>query len=695
MASRKNSNASTPKVRDRPPAPGPSSPSGLRLALALAAGVLVLTCAVHWPVLSTQAVSINDGMYVTHNPLVLRPSWESVGRFLGEVRKPSTVQGYYQPLTMISLMLDTVLGGSAENLRPYHRTSLAIHAVNAGLLVVLLYMLLGEPWSAAFAGLLFGLHPMTVETMAWTGERKTLLATFFALLCLIAYVQYTRRPRRTLLLTSAALFLLALMSKPTVTPLPIVLLLLDHWPLRRLNGQALIEKLVFFVLAGVFAAITLVSQQHLDIAVHLPVTVAQHLMLICHNLVFYPLKMVWPVPVSSVYPFPDPIAVSHPMVLAGLIGTFLMGAVAAVAARRTRAVAVCGLIFLVTLAPTLLNIQYAMGVAADKYAYLPALGFLLLLAAMIGKLIQGQNSRKAIAAVVVLGLAVCETRLTRDYIRVWANTESLCRHVLTVAPDTEWIHSELANQLLSRNRIQEALEHASKALRIAPRSQNANSAMGQILMHQGRLDEAIKHFEQALAVKSDLAEARINLAICLASSQQLDKAIEQMEAALKDNPGLPEAQFNAGLMLDQRGLADRAATHYEEAIRQKPAYAEAHYRLADLLGRQGRSPQAIDHYRQALKSKPNEPAILTNLGIELARAGQLPEAISQLRRATELVPGRPDTHNNLAQALMQAGRIDEAMHAYRAALAVDPNDAKAKTGLEAALKMRVEATQPR
>ncbi|MDM8004528.1 MAG: tetratricopeptide repeat protein [Phycisphaerae bacterium] len=649
---------------------------------------------VHWPVLSAKAVSINDGMYVIHNPLVLHPTWDSVERFLGEVRKPSTVQGYYQPLTMISLMLDTVMGGSADNLRPYHRTSLAIHAINAALIVILLYMLLGEPWSAAFAGLLFGLHPMTVETMAWCGERKTLLATCFALLCLITYIRYTRRPATISFIASVTLFLLALMSKPTVTPLPVMLLLLDFWPLRRISGRAVIEKVPFFVLAGVFAIITVVSQQHLGIVVHRHATVLQHLLLVCHNLFFYPLKMLWPIPLSSVYPFPEPIGLSHPMVLAGLVGTCVMIALAIASLRWTRAVVTCWLLFFVALAPTLLNIKYAMGVAADKYAYLPALGFLIFLAWGLGRLTRRAKAWQWFAGAAVLGLAICETALTRSYITTWADTERLCRHVLTVAPDTEWAHSELAVQLLASDDLEKARQHASKALALAPGSQNAHSAMGQILMRQGKPDQAAGHFEQALAAKPDLAEARANLAVCLASTRQLDRAVDQMKWALRDNPRLPEAHFNLGLMLDQQGHLNEAADHFAEAINQKPAYPEAHFRLADVLSRQGRSPQAIDHYREALKARPDEPAILTHLGIELARANQLPEAISHLQRAVELAPGRPDTHTNLGQALMQAGRLEEAIPQYRAALAMDPNSTKAKAGLDAALNQQMPASRP-
>jgi protein O-mannosyl-transferase len=151
----------------------------------LLAILLVIVCAavfaVHWSALSAQATSFDDEQYLFKNPLVQNPSWKSAWRFLSEVLSPSTVGGYYQPLTMISLMLDFGFGGRADNLMPFHLTSLCLHTVNTALVIVFLYVLFGDLWPAIIVGLLFGVHPLTVEPIPWISERKTLLASFFAL----------------------------------------------------------------------------------------------------------------------------------------------------------------------------------------------------------------------------------------------------------------------------------------------------------------------------------------------------------------------------------------------------------------------------------------------------------------------------------------------------------------------------------
>lgn len=154
--------------------------------------VSITVTAAHWPALSAKAISFDDEQYFIRNPLVQNPGWASAKRFLTEILTPSTVRGYYQPLSMISLMLDYQLGGREKYLLPFHRTSLSLHVANTVLIIILLYYLFGNLWAAAAAGLLFGVHPMMVETIPWVSERKTLPAAFFSLISLIFYVVYAK-----------------------------------------------------------------------------------------------------------------------------------------------------------------------------------------------------------------------------------------------------------------------------------------------------------------------------------------------------------------------------------------------------------------------------------------------------------------------------------------------------------------------
>ena len=209
---------------------------------ALAVGVAVAVMIGHWPALSARALAFDDDKHIFQNVLVQNPGFSSARRIVGEVLEPS-VGGYYKPLSMLSLMLDRAVADQPDDVRPFRRTSLGLHVVNTILVVVLLYQLFGQPWVAALVGLLFGLHPCTVEAIPWTAERKALVSAFFSLWCLVLYVRYARRRGWGFYAAALVMYLCALLSKPTATPVVALLLLLDYWPIRRLSWRAVWEKL--------------------------------------------------------------------------------------------------------------------------------------------------------------------------------------------------------------------------------------------------------------------------------------------------------------------------------------------------------------------------------------------------------------------------------------------------------------------
>ena len=565
----------------------------------------------HQRVLTARAISMNDGTYVTQNYRVQTPSWTHAGLFLAEVTNPSTVEGYYQPLAMISLMLDSAMGGRApDHLMPYHRTSLVLHAANTLLIVLLLYQLFGNPWTAALVGLLFGLHPMTVEPVAWLGERKTTLATFFALATLVLYIRYTRGPNWKAYLAVAATFVLALMSKPTVTPLPVAMLLLDYWPLKRLTWRAVGEKVPLLVVAGVSAIITFLSQQHVELTARQELTLGQGLLVVCHNTFFYPLKMIRPGQLSTVYPFPDPMSLSNPLILASLMGMILLIVALLVSLRRTRALAVGWTLFFVLLAPTLVNVGYAMGVAADKYVYLPALGFLLILGWALARvwshppaMLEPQGLRRALV-LVVLVLAGLEVSATNAYLAKWQDTDTYCRHILSVAPEAAWAHNQLGVHLLANGETQEAIRHGREAVRLDPRAAKALTNLGLALLERQDLDEAIDCFQRALRIKGNLAEAHSGLGMAYGTKGQWARAVAHFEEAIKVMPHSPEILFNLGIAYLYTGQFDKAIAHLQEVLRYRPNNPAVLHRLAQARSLKQQAPAGQNKETQTPSTKP-------------------------------------------------------------------------------------------
>ena len=398
--------------------------------------VALVTAAVHWPVLSSTAVVKDDEEYLVNNDLVQSPGFESLGRFWGEVLAPSTVAGYYQPLAMTSLMFDAVLGGRTDNLLPFHRTTLLLHIANALLLTILFYQLFGHAWVAALGGLMFALHPQTVEPITWISDRKTLLATLFSLVSLCVYVAYARRaalpidpfrPRRAGLwyVLVIAAYLLALLSKPTSTPLPVVMLLLDVWPLKRLSRRTLIEKAPLVALAALFSWITVVSQARTAF-VKSPFEGGplSGVWILAHNVALYLSKYVLPLDLSPHYIYPRPLGPGQPYVAAGLIVIAALLIAGIVLWRRAKSWPVGWLTWFVPIFPTLGVIGFSTVIAADKFAYLPALGLLAPVVAALAALWLGRHPHRVAATGVALAwLAFC-TMQTRLFAPHWATTEA-------------------------------------------------------------------------------------------------------------------------------------------------------------------------------------------------------------------------------------------------------------------------------
>lgn len=520
-----------------------------QLVVNLVVVVCLLVFVAYLPVLSARAIFIDDDQYLTNNILVQRPSWGSVKKFFREVSAPSTVRGYYQPLTMTSLMLDYAIAKHPFNLRPFHRTNLVLHLANTALVTMLLYSLFGRPWIAAGVGLLFGLHPMTVESVAWISDRKTLLASFFAFGSLVFYTAFARRGGWRLGTACFTGYVLALLSKPTSLPLPLVMVLMDYWPLRRwkVTWRLLWEKLPLFVIGAVFAVITFLSQKA-TAGVTLPSQYQRwHVLLVgCHNIVFYLYTMFWPARISAYYDLPRTVTLSSPMVLAGVVGACGLFTLLLVSLRWTRALLTGWLIFFVAIFPAIGVVGFTAVIAANRYAYLPSIGILMMLASFLGWLCDSHGRPRfswywvPLAATVVM-IAGAETVVTRRCLRHWGNTLTLYQHALTVSPEAAALHNNLGIALQALGRFDEAIGHYRDALRDRPNHYRAWNNLGYALQSQGKIDEAIAHYQASLRINRHYVKAHNNMAAALARKGQFTQAFKHLEAAARVDSYAPPA----------------------------------------------------------------------------------------------------------------------------------------------------------
>ncbi|MCK4753310.1 MAG: tetratricopeptide repeat protein [Planctomycetes bacterium] len=650
----------------------------LLILAGLIAAVLCCVLITYWPVLSAEAISFDDERYLVINPLVQNPSWSSTKHFFTEVFEPSTVPGYYQPLAMVSLMLDYAMGGRPDNLMPFHITSLCLHLINTSLVIVFLYMLFGKIWTAVIAGLLFGLHPLTVEPIPWVAERKTLLATFFALWCLIIYIRYSYKRNLLLYLGCVATFVLSLMSKPTTTLLPFLLLLLDFWPLRRLNKRTLIEKVPLFIVMITSAVVTIISQGRTEyVTMPTKCSFVQNLLVFCHNIVFYLYKVIQPIKLSSYYPFPKPFVLLNPEVLTGVVGTCVLLAVLLISLRWTRALITGGLFFFVAVFPTMGVIGFTKVIARDNYIYFPFLGLLMILVWFLERLwsrISDSLIRKIIFVAFILIVAGSESIATRRYLANWKTTETLYQHMLSLSPTAATLNYNYGCALLKDNKLDEAVNHFRRALLGNPRHVGAHNNLATTLQSQNELDEALKHFRLAAQLNPYDAEIQNNLGIVLRLQDKFDEAIRYFRQALQFEPDYADAHYNLGVVFELRGEFEEAAKHLTETLRIKPDYPNARTKLVIALVRHGnalirqhRFDEAIPHLNRVLQMEPNLVDVMNNLAWVLSayKDSQFhnPERAVQIsQRACELTGYKePTLLDTLAVAYAAIGDFPNAI----------------------------------
>ncbi len=430
-----------------------------------------------------------------------------------------------------------------------------------------------------------------------------MLATFFALGSLVCHVRWGKTGKRGAYIASICLFIPALLAKPTVVTLPLLMLVLDYWPLKRRGRKILIEKIPFLALACISAIVTFVSQSNTSVA-EMPGSrpPLEVLYVVCHNVVFYLEKMIWPAALSAHYPYPQPMDLSQPSVFAGIIGTILLIIVLLWSLRRTRAAAAGFLFFFIALAPTLGIIGFTDTIAAIRFLYLPSVGLILLVAGALAYFWSDARPRAGVRAGVIAGvllIASAQIGLTRMQLRHWRDTSLLYSHMLSIAPDAPTINYNAAIILFGQNRHKEAIPYFQKVLDIRPDFAAAHADLGSALFQTGRFAEGEAHLKKAIELQPELAEAKMNLGTLYRDQGRINKAIET----------------------------------YRDAIGTKPTLAQAYVVLADMLIAYSRTDEAVETLREGLTHQPGSSDLHLALGLALHAKGDLQGAIVEIEKA--------------------------------------------------------------
>jgi tetratricopeptide (TPR) repeat protein len=660
--------------------------------------LLLITSAVFWPVTRDPFIDLDDKDYVVENPHVQQGLTPSSAAWAFQ----ATVCANWHPLTWLSHMLDCQLFGL--NAGAHHLVNLLFHVANMLLLFHVLRIMTRKLWPSAMIAALFALHPLHVESVAWVAERKDVLCGFFFLLSLWAYTRYAQgrsrvesressagsgslatdpRPSTLDYFLALVFFALGLMSKPMLVSLPLILLLLDCWPLGRWRPMAsneknrqlilppasgnlehlIIEKLPFIGLSLASCIVTIWAQGQAGAIV--PFDHLSWDRRIENSLVSYTAylgKMFWPANLSLFYPYTQ----IHPWeaVLSGLL--LIVLSVYFIRRARFQPYLLTGwLWFLVTLVPVIGLVQAGGQSMADRYTYLPSIGLFMMVGWGLADLAAISRFWRTITTLGAAGLPLACLLVTRHQLSYWRNNVALFSHVLEVTGESALGNFYLGDALWKAGDADGAIKNFQISIQKAPDFKGAHHDLGFILFHQKKFEAAATQFKEVLRIYPDDVNAHMALGYSLANQGKFADSEAEFSAALQLNPDNMMIR-DVLTLVAKKAEAYQALASLYEALKIQPT-PEIHAQIAVIQARQGEFQEAIGHYTEALRLRPDLPDVLNNLAWMLATCPEARirdgvQAVKYAERACELTHYQKNIYlGTLAAAYAEAGRFDDAI----------------------------------
>jgi tetratricopeptide (TPR) repeat protein len=623
----------------------------------------------------------------------------------------------WHPLTWISHALDVTLFGMSAPL--HHGMSLLLHLISTILLFFLLERMTGSRWPAAFVALVFGIHPLHVESVAWISERKDVLSGLFMMLTLMAYARYAKSGDRGDYLKALGLFALGLLAKPMLVTLPFVLLLLDYWPLGRLGRprgpaggpapprfRVLIEKVPFLLLTVCSSIVTYSAQEWGGaIAEGGALLFSDRAANAATSYLGYLLKTFFPVDLAFFYPHRmDAIT---PTEIGASLFVFAGVSVWVWKFRRRRPFLLTGwAIFLGMLVPVIGLVQVGLQAMADRYMYLPLTGIAIMIGWGAPAVLRSRRARSWILRPGFIVVALAMGVLTWRQTGVWRTNESLYGHALEVTRGNHIAHTNLGVTLAEEGRDLEAIPHFREALRLWPRNlhniSNLARSLGAIGEYDAALgfyrriipnvrqlpllqirvadvfkglglpDSALTYYAMAVRLDSTTVEAHLGMAEMYSELSQFDSAREAAARIFRLEPGSARGHDVLGIIAGREGRLEEAEEEFTMAIRADSLDEQAYIDLGILYEKTGRAELSIGQYRTASRLNPRSSLAHFRLGTVLARLGDLAAAEEEWLLCLKAQPAHTDARMNLGRLYTMWGNPEKAAVQYRAIIASDP-----------------------
>ena len=595
--------------------------------------IVLITLAAYSGSLRNDFVDWDDQEYVANNPLIKNLSLPAIRELFTR-----TYQATYNPLVFLSFAVEY----SLIRLNPfyYHLNNTILHCINSVLVFFLVMLLSKNLLLSLLSGVLFGVHPLHVESVAWVAERKDVLSAVFFLSAFIGYIFYCRRRTIARYCGILLLFLLSLLSKPAGITLPIMLIAYDVLVLNRRGMSVLRDKIPFILISLIFGGITLyVQQTGGGVDIEVSYSLAEKVFIVYYSYFFYILKTLFPVTLSALYPYPKIIEFLSPLSCLSCICVALCAA-AVFYFRTCRVMTFYALFFFITLVPGLKVIPFGNSIVADRFAYIPSLGLLALLATGIVALCN-QSARWKLTAGVCCSIIItaCFALLTYERCSVWKDSMAL------------W----------------------TDTVRKSPEAELAQYGLGSAYWKAGDLHKAIAAYNRALSLAPSFIDAHISLGNALRVIGKHAEATEQIKKSLAFDVKKPRSYLALGEICREAGNLDEALSYYSTAVRADATLAEAYVGIGNVYRKKGLPEKALAAYNQALALNPDSPTLYTERGLFYREQGKIEEAILNYNTALALDPRYAEAHNNLGWLYQQQGQYDQALQCLEKAIASNPS----------------------
>lgn len=607
--------------------------------------LLALTVAAYFPVFSCGFTNFDDQVLVYENPVIMSLAPRHVLTMFAQAH-----YGLYHPLVLVSYAVEYRLFG----LDPvaFHADNLLLHLANT-LLVLLLFMKFSRNrWSALLVAGLFALHPLHVESVAWIAERKDVLYTVFFLLSLAAYLRFRGSGHDRWYAVALVTFMCSLLSKPMAVTLPVILLLIDYLQARRIDRHCLLEKLPFFALSVLTAAATVIEHYAVrgTAKSSLLSGLTANFASACYQTLFYPIKAVFPVRLSVLYPALMPAGGPPPLIVALSVPVLaLVVAVVWYLGQRRRWVAFGALWYAVTILPVINLIPSGLGIPADRYTYVPLLGLFFIAAEMVATVRQ-----QAIAALCGAGLLIACAAATHERTKIWENSITLYTSVIENYPAESIAYNNRGIAYAADKNYDAALADYAKAVELSPYYSDACINSANIYAERGNDDKALELYNYGIRVKNDS----------------------------------PYAYYCRGKFHRKCGRNAEALADFDRCINIRssvyPYYPKAYSNRGALLFALGNYNAALADFSRAIAIDVRFGEGWLNRGNVHARLNRFPEALKDLTVAIHLLPKNKEAYVACGNVLGCLCRYDEAVKNYTAALAIDPGYPAALCGRAAA-----------